>query len=207
MRLAKKTERRSQQLQGTSKDSTGPWAGLLPYSGFDNHYGIRRPQATPPVCPHEAHSAFSEHNLEALKSREKCFGGTPVSQHINADSTAVWCRASLACDLGALVPSPKCYKMASWPEPVQICSSGLHLIIYHKSVINTKLALPFLILSSRQKFANRFLKMAWSYSTNGSPHFVGLFIVNKRAAFYEFKWIDKISQGLKEVTFYLPNIS
>lgn len=35
----------------------------------------------------------------------------------------------------------------------------------------------------------------------------GFIIVNKRAAFCKFKWIDKNSQGLKEVKFYLPNIS
>lgn len=72
-------------------------------------------------------------------------------------------------------------------------------------MVNTKLALPLLSVSSHQKFIDRYLKMAWS---NMEAYSVwGFVIVNKRAAFHEFKWTDKNSQGLKEVVFHLPNIS
>lgn len=72
-------------------------------------------------------------------------------------------------------------------------------------MVNTKLALPLLSLSSHQKFTDRFLKMAWF---NMEAYSVGGFvIVNKKAASHEFKWIDKNSQGLKEVIFHLSNIS
>lgn len=67
--------------------------------------------------------------------------------------------------LDPLFPNPNSCRMASGPEPVQIPPSGLHLIFYHESVVNTELAFPFRSLLSHPKRADGFLKMAWSYST------------------------------------------
>lgn len=176
MSLAKKTVQKpvtTVHFEGFSR-SLGRSSPILwcwpPHTGLEGRGSPLQLAHMKPTC-----SAFFEHNLEALKRGEKYFRVAPMSQHSNADSTVTWFRASLAGDPGALLPNPKSCKMASWWEPVQICSSDLHLIIYHKSVINTKLALPFLILFSHHKFANRFLKMAWSYAPNGSPNFVGLY--------------------------------
>ena len=40
-----------------------------------------------------------------------------------------------------------------------------------------------------------------------APILWGFVMINKRAAFCEFKWIVKNSQSLREVKFYLLNIS